>query len=425
MEFRQHTLDNGLEIVAECTPRAYSMALGIFVQAGSRDETEENNGVSHFLEHMAFKGTAQRTAADVNRELDEIGSMSNAYTTEEQTVYFANFLPEYQDQATALLSDMMRPVLRQEDFDVEKQVILEEIAKYDDQPPYGAHDKCMTAHFQSHPLARIVLGTVASVGGLTRQQMLDYFHQRYRPGNLVVAATGHVDFDRLVRQVERQCGDWQPGPAPRETPPAAAHHSLDLVYKPAATQQYVVQLAAAPDLNDDRRYAARVLATVLGDDSGSRMFWELIDTGRADCAAMGAYEFQGTGLFMTYLSCLPEDAAENLKHLDRIFQHAHRDGVTQDELDRAKSKIVSHLVLQSERPGNRLFAVGNNWMQRREYRTLRQTLDRYRAVTCDDLRAILADYRLDVHTTVAIGPLKRLAGCEARPLPPTDPVRQP
>ncbi len=418
MEFRQHTLDNGLEIVAECNPRAYSMALGFFVQAGSRDETEDNNGVSHFLEHMAFKGTARRTAADVNRELDEIGSMSNAYTTEEQTVYFANFLPEYQDQATALLSDMLRPVLRQEDFDTEKRVILEEIAKYEDQPPYGAHDKCMIAHFQSHPLARIVLGTADSVGGLTRQQMRDYLHRRYSPGNLVVAATGQIDFDRLVGLLERHCGDWQPAPAPRETPPAATHHSLELIYKQAATQLYVVQLSAGPDLNDARRYAARILATILGDDSGSRMFWELIDTGRADCAAMGAYEFQGTGLFMTYLSCLPDDAEENLEHLDRIFHQAHREGVTPDELERAKSKIVSHLVLQSERPGNRLFAVGNNWLQRREYRTLRQTLDRYRAVTCDDLEAILAAYRLDVHTTVAVGPLKRLAGHEARPLPP-------
>jgi predicted Zn-dependent peptidase len=417
LEFRQHTLDNGLEIVAECNPRAYSTALGFFVKAGSRDETEQNNGVSHFLEHMVFKGTPTRTAADVNRELDEIGSMSNAYTTEEQTVYYAGFLPEYQDHAAELLSDILRPSLREDDFQTEKLVILEEIAKYEDQPPYGAHDKCMVAHFQSHPLARIVLGSAQSVSALTRQQMLDYFHQRYSSGNIVVAASGNVDFPRLVALLQRQCAAWQPAEAPRQTPPAAHHHGIDVYYKEASVLQYIVQLTNGPAVDDDRRYAGRILATVLGDDGGSRMFWDLVDTGLADSAVMGSYEYQGTGLFMTYLSCLPEDTAENLDRVERVFQQAHRDGITDAELAQAKSKILSHLVLQSERPSNRLFAVGNNWLQRREYRTLRETMDRYRRVTRNDLQAILEQYRLNEHTTVAVGPLKQLRGIQAQPLP--------
>ena len=138
MTFREKRLENGLEIVAECNEQAYSTALGFFVNAGSRDETAQNSGVSHFLEHMAFKGTPKRTAADVNRELDEIGSQSNAYTSEEQTVYYAAVLPEYQSNAVDLLTDIMRPSLRQEDFDTEKKVILEEILRSEDQPPFGA-----------------------------------------------------------------------------------------------------------------------------------------------------------------------------------------------------------------------------------------------------------------------------------------------
>jgi predicted Zn-dependent peptidase len=418
LEFRQHTLDNGLEIVAECNPQAHSTALGFFVKAGSRDETDDNNGVSHFLEHMAFKGTPTRSAADVNRELDEIGSMSNAYTTEEQTVYYAAFLPEYQDRAVELLSDILRPSLREDDFAMEKLVILEEIAKYDDQPPYGAHDKCMTAHFQSHPLGRTVLGSTQSVGALTRQQMLDYFRSRYSPGNIVVALAGRVDFPRVIEQLERQCGGWEPFAAPRETSRAADHTGFEAYYKEPSIQQYVVQIANGPAVEDDHRYAARVLATVLGDDSGSRMFWELIDTGLAECAALASYEFQGTGLFMTYLSCSPEDTLENLDAVRRIFQQAEQEGVTEEELQQAKSKILSHLVLQSERPSNRLFSVGNNWLQHRHYRTVRQTMDLYQRVTRNDVQAVLEQYRLGQHTTVTVGPLTEINGIPTKPLPP-------
>jgi predicted Zn-dependent peptidase len=419
LEFRQHTLDNGLEIVAECNPHAHSTALGFFVKAGSRDETDENNGVSHFLEHMAFKGTPTRSAADVNRELDEIGSMSNAYTTEEQTVYYAAFLPEYQDRAVELLSDILRPSLREDDFAMEKNVILEEIAKYDDQPPYGAHDRCMIAHFQSHPLGRTVLGSTRSVSALTRQQMLDYFRSRYSPGNIVVALTGRVDFPQVVEQLDRQCRAWDVLDAPRQTPRAGEHQGFDVYYKEASIQQYVVQIANGPAVEDDQRYAARVLATVLGDDSGSRMFWELIDTGLAECAALGSYEFQGTGVFMVYLSCSPEDTQDNLDIVQRIFEQAEQQGITDEELQQAKSKILSHLVLQSERPANRLFSVGNNWLQHRYYRTVRQTMQQYQQVTRQDVQAILERYRLGQSTTVSVGPLTEINGIQAQPLPAT------
>src|SRR3954467_15923516 len=216
MPFRQHTLDNGLEIVAETSPDAYSSAYAFFVRTGARDETGDVSGVSHFLEHMVFKGSANRTAAEVNRDLDDLSASSNAFTSEEQTVYYATTLPDDQEPIVELLADMMRPALRQEDFDTEKQVILEEIAKYDDQPPYGAHEKCMAAHFGPHPLGRSVLGTTKSVGELRREQMLEYFERRYSPRNIVLAAAGNVDFDELLGEAEKNCGSWQPFEAPRQ-----------------------------------------------------------------------------------------------------------------------------------------------------------------------------------------------------------------
>src|SRR5262249_18582537 len=210
-----------------------------FVRTGARDETDAVSGVSHFLEHMVFKGSANRTAAEVNRDLDDLSASSNAYTSEEQTVYYATTLPEDQEAIVELLADMMRPALRQEDFDTEKQVILEEIAKYDDQPPYGAHEKCMAAFFGSHPLGKSVLGTAASVGGLARDQMLAYFDERYSPRNMVLAAAGNVDFDALVRQAQNYCGRWRMFDAPRPLSTAKPLHQFQVLHKPLAVQEYV------------------------------------------------------------------------------------------------------------------------------------------------------------------------------------------
>jgi predicted Zn-dependent peptidase len=148
---------------------------------------------------------------------------------------------------------------------------------------------------------------------------------------------------------------------------------------------------------------------VIGDDSGSRLFWKLIDTGLAEFAAMGSYEYQGTGLVMTYLCCQPEDSAENLALIRAEFELAEKSGITSAELERAKNKICAHIVLQAERASSRLFSVGNGWLQRREYRTVREAVAAYQRVTVDEVAEVLKKYPLTTHTTVCIGPLKELA----------------
>jgi predicted Zn-dependent peptidase len=408
LQFRDHTLPNGLQIVAECNDKAYSTAIGYFVRAGARDETDELSGVSHFLEHMAFKGTAHRTAAEVNQQLDQIGSHSNASTSEEQTIYYAAMLPEYQQTAVEILSDMMRPSLRPEDFDTEKQVILEEIAKYDDQPPFGAHEKAMSQHFGNHPLGRSVLGSVESVKALTADQMGSYFEQRYSPGNMVLTAAGNVDFDALINTAKQMCGQWPSFPVTRETSRAEPHDGFLNLHKETATQQYLVQIANGPAADDHQRYAARLLATIFGDDSGSRLYWEMIETGLAEYAGLDCYEFQGTGIFMTYLCGAPEDAQQILQHATDMKHRLQEDGVSEEELAQAKSKTCSHVVLSSERPMHRLYAVGANWLQRGEYRTVSDVVDAYQAVTVADIREILDTFPLTEETTVTIGPLKQM-----------------
>jgi len=405
MEFLTHTLPNGLEVVAECDGQAHSTALGFFVKTGSRDETDANSGVSHFLEHMTFKGTPTRSADDVNREFDEMGAHYNAFTNEENTVYYAAVLPECQDRAAELLSDILRPSLRPEDFDTEKQVILEEICMYDDQPPFRADEKCKAAYCGSHPLGHSVLGTVESVTRLSVEAMRDYFRRRYSPDNVVLAGAGRIDFDALCASARRCCGAWKPAADARNIEQVNPRQAFEVLQKETATQQYALQLSAGPAADEPLRYAAKLLGTVLGDDSGSRLYWELVDPGLAEHAGLSHCEYEGAGLMMTYLTCAPERAAENLQRILDVYRRAEADGVTQAELDQAKSKIRSRIVLSSERPRGRLFTVGGDWVYRREYRSVRNDLETVAAVTLQQIAEVLSAYPLTRSTTVTIGPL--------------------
>lgn len=408
MHFRQATLPNGLEIVAECNPEAHSLGIGFFVRTGSRDEQAEIAGVSHFLEHMAFKGTPRRSADDVNREFDEIGAHYNAFTSEESTVFYASVLPEYQEASVDLLADILRPSLREEDFDMEKKVIVEEIQMYADQPPFGMDDHIKLLHYGAHPLARSVLGTEESVTGITVDAMRAYFDRQYTPRNIFVAAAGRVDFERLVEQVAARCGGWESRPAPRDIPRAHTTPRFECIERGASAQQYLLQLADAPAAEDDDRYAAKILAAMVGDDSGSRMYWELVDSGRAESASLGHYEYLGAGMFFTWICCAPEDAADNLHRVQAIYRDVEQRGFEVAELRQAQSKIKARVVLGSERPRNRLFSVGGNWLQRREYRSVAEDLATVDALTLDRLHAVLAKYPLSRATTVAVGPLKQL-----------------
>jgi predicted Zn-dependent peptidase len=408
LEFLEHTLENGLEIVAECNGEAYSTALGFFVKTGARDETDAIAGVSHFLEHMAFKGTATRSADDVNREFDEMGADYNAGTGEEGTVYYAAILPEYQDRAVALLADILRPSLRQEDFDTEKQVIIEEIRMHEDQPPFGAEEKCRAAHYGSHPLGRSVYGTVGSIADLTVEGMRGYFAGRYSPGNIVLVGAGRIDFHALVATAQRCCGSWEPFQTERVCQPVNGRKGFLVVQKETATQQYAVGMADGPSATDDDRYPAGLLTTVLGDDTGSRLYWELVDPGLAEHAGLSYLEYEEAGLYLTQLSCAPERAADNLERIVDIYRQVEREGIADEELSQAKSKWSSRIVLSSERPRSRLFAVGAEWVQRGRYRSVRDVLEDVRAVTCGDVARVLGRFPISRITTVAIGPLAEL-----------------
>lgn len=404
MQFRSEKLDNGLEVIAEINPEAFSLSLGYFVKTGARDETPEMAGVSHFLEHMMFKGTSKRSAIDVNRELDDLGSQSNAYTSEEQTVYYMSVLPENQHAALDLLSDMMRPALRDEDFQTERQVILEEIAMYDDQPPYGAMERAAEGFFGDHPLARRVLGTKETVASLDPDSMRSYHQARYAPNNLTLVAAGAVDFDQLLVSVDSLTNQWKPSNAVRVlNPPVLRNEEISMLHSPA-TQQYTLQYSPGPGYCDANRYVSRVLASILGDDSGSRLFWDLIDPGLAESAAVFTQEFEECGLLCVFLACAPEQHDENWQTIQHILKQGIDLPITERELELAKNKICAGMILGSERPSNRLFSVGNAWTIRRKYETIQTAAQHYRQVSLQAVQREFESLSNRTKVTVSVGP---------------------
>ena len=397
-EFRETTLSNGLRVAAEIDGRGYSAAFGYFVRAGSRDEVDCESGLSHFLEHMMFKGTRRRSAADVNRELDELGGQSNAYTSEEQTVYYATVLPKFQNRLVDLLTDMLSPTLDEEEFATERQVILEEIAKYEDQPPFGAFERAMEVHFGPRGLGRRILGTADSIRTMQAATMRDYFNRRYRPENIVLAATGNIDFDGLVAQVEQLTESWYARPtlappATDATDSVPAGISLETrIATPDAQQAYLVNIAPGPCSTSKDRYAARVLGSIMGDEGGSRLFWELIDSGRAEVATLWPHEFMETGAWFTYMVCAPEDAKSNRRLMEEVLQRTVASGIKPEELKQTINKATAGSIMQSERPSNRLFGIGSRWLTCQEYLSTDETLDCLRGITIEDIEQAAKKY---------------------------------
>lgn len=408
MIFHETRLDNGLQIIGEQSPHVYSVALGFFVRTGARDETDAVSGVSHFLEHMVFKGTDRHSPEDVNRVFDEVGAKYNASTGEETTLFYAAVLPEYLPQTCDLLADILRPALRDDDFNMEKKVILEEIGMYDDQPTFVVFERLMQKHFAGHPLGRSILGSNESITALTAEQMRAYHRDRYLAGNITLAVAGNFDWNKIVALSQKHCGHWPAGACSRATPMARPPGGLEIITRTTSQQQHLMQMAPAPSAQDPLRYAAELLTVIVGDETGSRIFWELVDPGHVETAELGFNEYDGTGAYLTHISCTPGEASANLRRMQSIYENINAHGVTEEELTQAKNKVSSRIVLRSERPMGRLASLGHNWIARREYRTVEDDLETLRTITTADIRRLLDAYPLGAVTQATVGPLTSL-----------------
>jgi predicted Zn-dependent peptidase len=321
------------------------------------------------------------------------------------TAYYANVLPEFTERTVEHLAHLLRPALRESDFTTEKNVILEEIAMYLDDPGHRLYEKLMEAHFGNHPLSLSVLGSAESIQKLKRDEMADYFDRRYGPGNMVLSVTGRLDFDEVVALAQKYCGSWQRVNAPREQPqPMFKSQRIDLS-DPKLSRQYTMGMTPGPSAQDDRRFAARVLSDVIGDGDGSRFYWALVDNAIAEDADFGFYPHDMCGSFYLSLTTDPQRTAQALEIAQKELARVKQD-LDDEEVDRAKNKIASSLVLSGEVPIGRMRSIASQWIYNKRYRSLETDMAALNAVNADALRALMHDFPFDPMTIVTLGPGK-------------------
>ncbi len=408
MIFHTHQLPNGLQILGQPMPDFESVALSFYVCTGSRDEPDQSiAGVSHFLEHMVFKGTSTLDWQQITLEFNKIGAEINAGTSQESTVYFARVLGEYMERALELLSDMMYPRLDESEFTTEKEVIVNEIARSEDQPYNRALRRMMQTYFGEHPLGHDVLGSPESIRNMRIEQMRDYWNRRYAANNMILAVAGNFDWDHLVRLAEKHCAGWRTGDAGRDVRPYEPEHSHNEVIIDQNLKQQIMLLSMpAIDEKDPERYAAELGVSILGDGDGSRLFWNLYQKGLAESASAFLWTMDGTGMLVLEANSTPEQAPQVIKMLRAELDSLLADGIYEDELRRAKDKAISHMVLSSESTFARMRALSADWVVEGRLLSVDEEVERVEKVTTDDVMRVLRRLPLrEKQVLTTLGPL--------------------
>jgi predicted Zn-dependent peptidase len=408
MVFHTHRLSNGLQIVGQPMPDFESVAVSYYVCTGSRDEPDPSiAGVSHFLEHMVFKGTQTLDWQDITLEFNKIGAELNAFTSHEATVYYARVLSEYLERALELLSDMMYPRLLESDFDMEKEVIVNEIARSEDQPYNLAFRRMMQVYFDGHPLGHDVLGSRESIRNMRIEQMRDYWKRRYAANNLILAIAGNFDWDHVVQLAEKHSTGWRTGDAGRNIEPYEPARPLnEIMIDNKLKQQIMILAMPAVDVKDPDYYAAVLGGSILGDSDGSRLYWNIHQKGLAESASAGIWAMEGTGMMMLEANSTPDEAPQVLKMLRAELDSLLEDGVHEDELRRAKDKWISNMVLSSESTFARMRSLANDWVTEGRLISVDEEVERVEKVTTEDvIRALRRFPMRDKQVLTTLGPL--------------------
>jgi predicted Zn-dependent peptidase len=406
------SLPNGLQILGQQMPDLESISLCFHVRTGSRDEYDPAVfGVSHFLEHMVFKGTKSRSADDITLEFNMMGAEFNAFTSVEQTVYYARVLGEYLPRAIDLLSDMMRPRLDPQDFDMERNVILEEIARSEDVPTSQAYRKLLQTYFRGYPLGHEVLGTRDSIRELRVEQMREYHDRRYAANNMILAVAGNFEWQQLLDLAAEKCGSWGAGEEGRDAKEIVPTESLArLLVKPQQKQQIVLLAWPSVSFEDKDLYAAQLAAMVVGDGTGSRLFWNVYQKGLAETAAASLSPFDNTGMMVAFISTTPDHAPAVLDLVRAELRDVQENGVQDAELRRAKDKLVSRTVLDGESAFSRMQDLSYTWVAEHRLRTIEEEMEEIERVTMEDVRRVLDRFPYTDHQVLtAYGPLSASA----------------
>ncbi|MBV9614913.1 MAG: insulinase family protein [Ktedonobacteraceae bacterium] len=406
--FYTHRLNNGLQIVGQPMPDFESVAVSYYVHTGSRDEKDPSiAGVSHFLEHMVFKGTKELDWQEITLAFNKIGAELNAFTSHESTVYYARVLGEYLDRAVELLSDMMYPRLAESDFETEKEVIVNEIARSEDQPYNMAYRRMMQTYFGDHPLGHDVLGSRESIRGMRIEQMRDYWGSRYAANNLILSVAGNFEWDHIVQLAEQHCNNWRQGDSGRDASHYEPAHPINNVMVDKKLKQQIMILAMPTvDVKDPDYYAAMLGGSILGDTDGSRLYWNVYQRGMAESASAGIWAMEGTGIMLMDANSTPEDAPRVLKMLRAELDNLLDEGVFEDELQRAKDKWISGIVLSSESTFSRMRSLASDWVTEGRLVSVEEEIERVEKITVDDVMRALRRFPMrDKQVLTALGPL--------------------
>jgi predicted Zn-dependent peptidase len=385
-------LDSGLRVITEVVPSVRSVALGFWVRTGSRDETPAEAGVSHFLEHLLFKGTARHSAIEISELFDGMGAATNAATSKETTQLHARFLDEHTEEAFDLLAEMLlAPALPEDEIDSERAVVLEEIAMYEDEPQDRVHDILAEAVYGEHPLGRRVLGDAHVIGTIPVPQISAYHQARYVAPNIVVAAAGHLEHERIVEltrsrlslQLAQRAGT-NVGPVPVATRSR---------FYPKETEQYHLCFGG-PGIprGDDRRFALAVLDAVFGGATSSRLFREVREK-RGLAYAVGSYtdQYADVGLVAMYVGTRADNVAEACEIIGRELIELRDSGITQEELDRAKEHVKGRMVLGLESTGARMSRLARGILFDVPLLSVDELLERTDAVDVDQVAELARD----------------------------------
>jgi len=406
--FHTHRLSNGLQIVGQPMPDFESVAASYYVHTGSRDEYDPAiAGVSHFLEHMVFKGTQTLDWQEITLEFNKIGAELNAFTSHEATVYYARVLGEYLDRAVGLLSDMMYPRLAESDFEMEKEVIVNEIARSEDQPYNSTYRRMMQTYFGDHSLGHDVLGTPTSIRNMRAEQMRHYWERRYAANNMIFSVAGNFDWEHVVHLVEQQCGNWRTGDASRSVEHYEPTHSIhDIVVDKKLKQQIMILAMPSVDIKDPDYYATILGSSILGDSDGSRLYWNVYQKGLAESASASIWAMEGTGILMMQANSTPEMAPRVLKLLRAELDSLLNDGIYEDEVRRAKDKWLSSIVLSSESTFSRMFSLASDWVTEGRLVTIEEEIERIEKVTSADIIRALKRFPIrEKQVLTTLGPL--------------------
>lgn len=406
MFYRKTVLDNGITVMSEPMEEVRSVALGIWFAVGSRDETPNEAGMSHFMEHMMFKGTPTRSAQDISEQFDRLGAELNAFTSKEYTCYYSRFVDEHLPTAFEILADMVvSSALTDESCQLEREVVIEEIARMEDAPDDHIHEVFSHALWPDHPIGLPILGSRDTVGGFDHTQSVAFRSKHYRSGNCVVAAAGRVDHEALVAMTERFLGGLPSGPRSVRPVAEAAGRGKVATIRKDTEQTHICYGVATMNAHHPDRFPLALLDGVLGGGMSSRLFQEIRERrGLAYAVYSFSALYQDTGEFAVYAGTRPDNAAEVLGLIRAEMESIAAHGVTPAELDRVRQAAKGHLVLGLESTRMRMTRLGKNETSGGEILSADEVVERFDSVTMDDLRRVSAEVLSADKVLAVIGP---------------------